>query len=246
MTAGQVGTLYDTYYQLNDLKPEYSNGMHLTWDYEPNNKTFVSFQLFRNDINNLIQVQQVAAYVTGAQVFSYLNVGRAFTQGVEIESKYKLTQNIMLSGGYQFLLTGDKDQIEQIKAGKVYTKDANGYSRLLTMNDYVGLPNNSKHRVQFKCNYNSQSGLFANIRFIYRSRWAVNNTNGNEVFDNGDEFAKGYLSVNSAIGKDYKNGFSIQLGSDNMGNYIDAVNLPNLPGRTYYAIIKYQLINKNK
>jgi outer membrane receptor for ferrienterochelin and colicins len=246
MTAGQVGTLYDTYYQLNDLKPEYSNGMHLTWDYEPNNKTFVSFQLFRNDINNLIQVQQVAAYVTGAQVFSYLNVGRAFTQGVEIESKYKLTQNIMLSGGYQFLLTGDKDQIEQIKAGKVYTKDANGYSRLLTMNDYVGLPNNSKHRVQFKCNYNSQNGLFANIRFIYRSRWAVNNTNGNEVFDNGDEFAKGYLSVNSAIGKDYKNGFSIQLGSDNMGNYIDAVNLPNLPGRTYYAIIKYQLINKNK
>lgn len=244
MNAGQVGTLYNTYYQLNTLKPEYSNGIHFSWDYESSNKTFLSIQLFRNDINNLIQVQQVAAYVTGAQIFSYLNVGRAFTQGIEVESKYQLNQNIMLSGGYQFLLSGDKDQIAQIKAGKVYTRDANGYSRLLTLSDYVGLSNISKHRAQFKCNYHDQNGFFANIRFIYRSKWAVNNTNGNEVFDNGDEFAKGYISVSSAIGKEYKNGFSIQLGTDNVGNYVDAVNLPNLPGRTFYGILKYQLLNK--
>jgi outer membrane receptor for ferrienterochelin and colicins len=108
----------------------------------------------------------------------------------------------------------------------------------------VGLSNISKHRAQFKCNYHDQNGFFANIRFIYRSKWAVNNTNGNEVFDNGDEFAKGYISVSSAIGKEYKNGFSIQLGTDNVGNYVDAVNLPNLPGRTFYGILKYQLLNK--
>ena len=84
-SLGQIGALYDNYYQLKALKPEYSTGMHFSWDYEPTDKSFLSVQLFRNDINNLIQVQQVGAYITGAQIFSYLNIGRAFTQGIELE-----------------------------------------------------------------------------------------------------------------------------------------------------------------
>jgi len=241
---GQIGTLYDSYYQLKALKPEYSTGMHLSWDYEPNINSYFSFQIFRNDISNLIQVQQVGAYVTGAQIFSYLNIGRAFTQGIELEAKQKISKRIIISGGYQYLETGDKDQIAQIKAGKVYTRDANGYSKILNLSDYVGLPNNSKHKAQFKINYNDNNGLFANIRLLYRSNWAVNNTNGNEVFDKGDEFASGYLSLHSSIGKEYKNGCSLQIGCDNISNYIDGSNLPNLPGRTFFGTIKYQIFKK--
>jgi outer membrane receptor protein involved in Fe transport len=76
----------------------------------------------------------------------------------------------------------------------------------------------------------------------------VNNNNGNEVFDNGDVFADGYVAVNSAAGKAFKNGLGIQVGIDNISNYIDATNLPNLPGRTFYTSIKYQLqkIKNNK
>jgi outer membrane receptor for ferrienterochelin and colicins len=241
---GQIGALYDNYYQLKSLKPEYSTGVHLSWDYEPTKHTFLSVQLFRNDINNLIQVQQVGTYVTGAQLFSYLNIGRAFTQGVEVEFKQKITPHFIVSGDYQYLQTGDKDQIDQIKAGRVYTRDANGYSRLLTLSDYVGLPNNSKHRAQLKLNYTNDKGVFANFRVIYRDRWAVNNTNGNEVFDNGDEFAKGYFSLHSSLGKYWSNGLSMQVGCDNIGNYVDASNLPNLPGRTFYTTIKYQILKK--
>ncbi len=243
-TMGQIGALYDNYYQLKALKPEYSTGMHLSWDYEPTVNSLLSVQVFRNDISNLIQVQQVGAYITGAQIFSYLNIGRAFTQGVEIEAKQKIAKNLIVSGGYQYLETGDKDQIAHIKAGTVYTRDANGYSRLLTLSDYVGLPNNSKHKAQLKLSYYKTNGFFANVRALYRSQWAVNNTNGNEVYDNGDEFAKGYVSVSSSVGKDYKNGFSVQVGCDNISNYIDASNLPNLPGRTYFATIKYQISKK--
>ena len=241
---GQIGVLYDSYYQLKSLKPEYSTGVHLSWDYEPNPNSYFSFQVFRNDINNLIQVQQVGAYITGAQIFSYLNIGRAFTQGIELEVKQKIATHLVINGGYQYLETGDKDQIEQIKAGKVYTRDMNGYSKNLNLSDYVGLPNNSKHRTQIKINYNTNNGFFANLRGIYRSSWAVTNTNGNEVFDKGDEFAKGYISLHSSIGKDYKNGLSVQVGCDNMSNYIDAANLPNLPGRTFFGTIKYQLFKK--
>ena len=152
-----------------------------------------------------------------------------------------------MSGGYQFILTGDKDQIDQIKAGTVYTRDASGMSSRLTLSDYVGLPNISKHKAQFKINYVTANGFFANCRMVYRSKWAVNNTNGNEVYDSGDSFAAGYISLHASVGKDYANGLSLQLGCDNMTNYIDAVNLSNLPGRTAYISLKYQIIkNKNK
>jgi outer membrane receptor for ferrienterochelin and colicins len=241
---GQIGILFDNFYQLKTLQPEYSTGVHFAWDYEPTAKTYLSFQLYRNDIRNLIEVQQVGAYKTGAQIYSYLNIGNAFTTGFELEAKQQLSKNIFISGGYQYLETGDKDQITQIKAGKVYTRDAAGYSRLLKLSEYVGLPNNSKHKAQIKINYYNANGIFANARVLYRSKWAVTNTNGNEVFDNGDSFAAAYFSFHVAVGKEYKNGISIQAGCDNIGNYVDALNLPNLPGRTYFATLKYQIINK--
>lgn len=243
-SLGQIGSLYDNFYQLKVLKPEYSTGMHFSWDYEPSQNTYLSVQLFRNDISNLIQVQQVGSYISGAQIFSYLNIGRAFTQGVEVEVKQKIAKHIILSGGYQYLETGDKDQIAQIKAGHVYTRDANGYSKLLSLNDYVGLPNNSKHKAQLKINYYNSIGCFANFRMLYRGKWAVNNTNGNEVYDIGDDFAKGYISLHASVGKDWANGFSLQLGCDNITNYIDAGNLPNLSGRTFFGTIKYQISKK--
>ena len=241
---GQIGVLYSNYYQLTALQPEYSTGVHFSWDIEPTNKTFLSAQFFRNDISNLIEVQQVGAYKNGAQIFSYLNIGRAFTTGVELEGKQQVTNNITISGGYQYLETGDKDQIKNIKAGTVYTRDVNGYSRKLKLSEYVGLPNNSKHKAQLKLNYYQSNGLFANIRALYRSKWAVNNNNGNQVFDDGDTFANGYISLHTSVGKDFKNGYSVQTGCDNITNYVDALNLPNLSGRTFFLTIKYQILNK--
>ncbi|MEI7587918.1 MAG: TonB-dependent receptor [Chitinophagia bacterium] len=243
---GQIGALFSNFYSLKSLQPESSTGMHLSWDWQPNQKTFISVQAFRNDIKNLIQVEQVGAYISGAQIFSYLNIGRAFTQGVELETKYQFNSQWSWIGGYQFILTGDKDQIAQIKAGTVYTRDATGMSSRLGISDYVGLPNISKHKAQIKLNYVNANGFFANVRLVYRSKWAVTNTNGNEVYDNGDSFAAGYVSMHASIGKEYANGISLQVGSDNMTNYVDAVNLANLPGRSSYFSIKYQIIHKKK
>ena len=189
-------------------------------------------------------MQQVGAYVSGAQIYSYLNIGRAFTTGFELEAKYQIVKGLLVSGGYQYLKTGDKAQIAEIKTGTVFSRDANGYSQRLLLKNYVGLPNNSKHKIQLKINYYSTNGFFANVRALYRRKWAVNNTNGNSVFDEGDDFAKGYVSLHSSIGKDYKNGFGIQVGADNITNYVDMINLPNLPGTTFFATIKYQILNK--
>ena len=242
---GQIGSLYNNYYLLKALQPESSTGMHLSWEWTPTSKTFISTQLFRNDITNLIEVQQVGTYISGAQIFSYLNIGKAFTQGAELEFKQSLSNKLVLSGGYQYLITGDKDQIAQIKAGTVYTRNASNISARLTMSDYVGLPNVSKHKAQLKLNYTNSHGFFANARIMYRSKWAVNNTNGNEVYDSGDDFANSYYSLHSSMGKEYKNGMAVQVGVDNINNYIDAIHLPNLAGRTYFINLKYQIKYKH-
>lgn len=241
---GQIGNLYSNYFQLKKLEPEYATGIHFSAEWEPNYNNELQIQFFRNDINNLIDVQQVGNYASGSQIYSYLNIKNAFTTGFEIEAKQKYTTNWSSSIGYQFLITGDKDQIAKIKSGTVYTKNADGTSRLLLLSDYVGLPNTSKHRIQAKLNYDNNKGFFANLRCIYRSKWAVTNNNGNEVFDNGDLFGKGYFTLNYSMGKQFKNGITLQAGSDNINNYIDGLNLPNLAGRTFYMIFKYTINKK--
>ncbi|MEY2646443.1 MAG: hypothetical protein RL158_419 [Bacteroidota bacterium] len=241
---GQIGNLFSNYYQLKKLEPEYATGIHFSAEWEPNQNNEIQFQLFRNDINNLIDVQQVGNYISGSQIYSYLNIKNAFTQGFEIEAKQKYRNGFTSSFGYQFLLTGDKDQIASINNGTVYTKNPNGTSRLLRLSDYVGLPNTSKHRFQAKINYENRKGFYANIRAIYRSKWAVANTNGNEVYDNGDQFGSGYITLNYSMGKPLKKGFAVQAGVDNINNYMDGLNLPNLAGRTFYMTLKYSTQHK--
>lgn len=239
MDLGQIGNLFNNYYQLKKLEPEYATGIHLSAEWEPNSNNEIQVQFFRNDINNLIDVQQVGNYISGSQIYSYLNIKNAFTTGFEIETKQKFAKGWTSAIGYQFLITGDKDQIASIKSGTVYTKNDNGTSRLLKLSDYVGLPNTSKHRLQAKLNYENTKGFFANIRAIYRSKWAVANTNGNEVFDEGDQFGTGYITLNYSMGKPLKKGWAVQAGIDNINNYIDGLNLPNLAGRNFYMTLKY-------
>ena len=241
---GQIRNLFSNYYQLKKLEPEYATGIHFSAEWEPNQNNEIQFQIFRNDINNLIDVQQVGNYISGSQIYSYLNIKNAFTQGFEIEAKQKYSNGFTSSFGYQFLLTGDKDQIASINNGTVYTKNPNGTSRLLRLSDYVGLPNTSKHRFQVKINYENTKGFYANIRAIYRSKWAVANTNGNEVYDNGDQFGSGYITLNLSMGKPLKKGFAVQAGIDNINNYMDGLNLPNLAGRTFYMTLKYSTQHK--
>ncbi len=241
---GQIGNLFSNYYQLKKLEPEYATGIHFSAEWEPNQNNAIQFQLFRNDINNLIDVQQVGNYVSGSQIYSYLNIKNAFTTGFEIETKQKFNNRWSSSAGYQFLITGDKDQIANIKSGIVYTKNTNGTSRLLNLSDYVGLPNTSKHRFQAKINYENTKGFYTNLRAIYRSKWAVANTNGNEVYDKGDQFGSGYITLNYSMGKPLKKGFAVQAGIDNINNYIDGLNLPNLAGRAFYLTLKYSTQQK--
>ncbi|WP_439505502.1 TonB-dependent receptor plug domain-containing protein [Sediminibacterium sp.] len=240
---GQISSLEPSFYQLSNLQPEFSTGLNLGISFQ-NEQWQITTNLFRNNIENLIDSRLVAYKTGGAQIFSYLNVKNAFTQGIETDIKFRHNQYWSFSAGYQFLLTGDQSEINAINDGKVFTRDQNGFSRRLNRSEYVGLPNRSKHMANLKMQYDHQS-YFANARAIYRSKWATLDTDGNGIFNTNDAFAQGFLQLNMATGKSFNNGLSIQTGIDNLLNYTDVINLPTLPGRIFYLTLSYNFLNKN-
>ena len=88
--------------------------------YDVNEKLNFDVNLFRNDIDNLIQVDIIAFRSNTAPVYSYFNVKEAYTQGAEINSSYRINNKFQLQGGYQFLMTADKADIERIKDGNCF------------------------------------------------------------------------------------------------------------------------------
>jgi outer membrane receptor for ferrienterochelin and colicins len=188
----------------------------------------------------LIDVRQVATKTNGGQIFSYINIKNAYTQGIETELSYRISKQLTTSAGYQLLLTADKDEINNIKAGTVFTKNDDGTSRLMRRSEYTGLANRSKHMANFKVNYENKKGWFANARFIYRSKWYVSDKDGNGVYNTNDTYAKGFLLVNVAAGKKINNRFSVQGGMDNCTNHTDMNYLPNMQGRMIYIGFRYE------
>jgi len=242
---GQIASIENDFYSLNNLQPELSTGTNIGGNYAINKKINLSINLFHNNIENLIDTRLVAYKTGGAQIFSYINVKNAFTKGIETNVDFKINTLLSISGGYQFLLSGDKDEIDRINKGKVFTRNANGFSRLMQRNEYLGLANRSKHMANLKFLYEKNS-WFTNLRFIYRSKWVITDTDGNGLFNTNDAFAKGFVQTNAAIGKTFKNKLSVQLGCNNLSNYEDPINMPNMAGRTYYTTLSYQFIkNKN-
>jgi outer membrane receptor for ferrienterochelin and colicins len=244
-SLGLIQSIEADFSKLGNLLPETSTGINFGGKYLPNQKINISYNLFRNDIENMIDTRIVAYHKSGAQIFSYLNINKAFTQGFDVNIDFQILKHFKLSTGYQHLETGDKNQIEQIEKGFVFTKDANSVARRMTKSEYIGLPNRSAHMGNLKLLYQKKS-FFINARAIYRSKWAVNDKDGNGLFNTNDEFANGFVQFNLSIGNEFKNGLSIQMGCDNISNYTDANNLPNLPGRIFYATLKYQLKQTNK
>lgn len=241
---GQIAEIKEDFYRLKELKPEFSTGINIGAAYKQSDKLSFALNLFRNDIEDLIDVRQVATRINGSQLFSYINVRNAYTQGGELTAEWQLLKSLRASAGYQLLFTADKEELKNVKAGKEYTRDANGYSRILSRSEYTGLPNRSRHMANLKLNYENNHHFFASARFLYRSQWAVANTDGNTVYNTNDEFAKGYVQVNISAGKELKNGIRINAGIDNVLNYQDVDYLPNLQGRMIYAGIQASLLKR--
>ena len=246
--AGLIKQYEEDFYKLQTLRPEYSNGFNAGFTVYPAKKVQWQLNVFRNDIKDLIEARLVATRQDNTQIFSYVNIQRAFTQGIETNVKYLVTSNITLNAGYQYLQTADKDELKKIKAGNFYyTRDADNHSVLLKKSDYLGLPNRSPHMGTLKLTYEApQQKWFANVRATYRSKWVVFDKDGNGIYNKQDEFADGFVQLNSSAGICFKKMFRVQVGADNILDHVDVNNLPNAPGRTFFVTLAYNFNKKTQ
>ena len=241
-SAGLIDQVLPSFSALADLKPETSTGVNLGFHYQPSEGLSIRTNLFRNDISNLILTDIIAYKAGGGQIFSYLNVSRVFTQGAETEASWRASPTLTLSGGYQYLVTADKDVLERISTGQVFKRDgATGLSSRLARSEYAGIPGRSKHMANLKLFWeSSDERWFSTVRFIYRSRWGTTDLDGNGLINRPDEFASGFLQTNLSAGRSFGKGFRVMAGIDNLFNHRDPLNLPGLPGINPYISLSFR------
>lgn len=219
------------------LSPEKSVGINIGGRYSLHNNTNFTLNIFRNDINNLIDRYNLPFTKTNGQaIYSYINVNNVFTQGFDVNINHQLGKKFSINAGYQYLEAKDKDVVKRIKDGNVVKRDPVTFvSSYVSSNDYGGLFNRSKHTANLQLFYNSIDKKWgANIRTNYRGRYGYSDINGDNILDDNREYVKGYVLLNAAISKSFKQGFELQAGAENILNHKDKDRLPNLPGITYF------------
>lgn len=236
---GQLDQLTPMSSLLDKLMPEVSGGLNAGIRAQLNKSTRATLNVFRNDLRNMIVTDVIAFKKNGGQIFSYFNLKSALTQGVEADIEKRITERFLLKAGYQFLYSADKEVLRSIRNGKVFQRDfASGNVTRMRVADYGGLPYRSTHNANIKLTYESASGSFVTLRGLYRSRWGVNDIDGNGVINRADEYAKGYLQVNTSAGFRLSR-WKIMAGIDNLLNYRDVLYLPGNPGRTAYVDFQF-------
>ena len=225
---------------LSVLKPEVSGGMNAGIVYTLNASSQFTANIFRNDLKNMIVTDIIGFKKNGGQIYSYFNLKRALTEGLELGAQQKIGQWMQINAGYQFLYTADKDVLQSIKKGEVFQRSlTNGQAYRMSLSDYGGLTNRSRHSANLKFSAENAKGYFSTIRFIYRSRWGTSDLDGNGLINRSDEYAKGYVQVNTSMGFPLKTHWKCMAGVDNLFNYKDIPFLPGNPGRTGYLDIQF-------
>ena len=183
-------------------------------------------------------------------IYSYHNINRIFTQGFDIDIKYFILKNLSLALGYQYLEAKDKDILDQISAGKIYKLDPNTYvTTLVSKSDYYGLSNRSRHTFNGKISWESDNkdwDIF--FRLLYRGKYGYSDVNGNNIIDDDREMIQGYWMANLTASKKIIYNLNVQIGVDNLFNYTNVLQMPNIAGRLFFININYSLnhlFNKN-
>ncbi|SFZ90460.1 outer membrane receptor for ferrienterochelin and colicins [Flaviramulus basaltis] len=226
----------------NELKPENSVSFNVGIDYNPITSIKLNFNAFRNNINDLIDTRVIANKTNGQNVFSYYNVHKVYTQGLELNTSWKPSNNLKISGGYQLLFAKEKEAEDAFKNGNVYARlTPSSSSFQLKKQDYFGLYNRSRHMGNLKVFYEfTKLDLDANIRGTYRSKYGLYDTNGNTYLDTYDDFVKRYTIWDLAINKTLFKNYTLGFGIDNVLNFRDTQNISNISGRIIYGKLNIQ------
>jgi outer membrane receptor for ferrienterochelin and colicins len=242
---------------MGSIMPESSFALNLGVSYRINQTLDLECNFFQNRLRGLIETIPVAVTTNQKTIYSYTNIRRALTEGLEAQAGWQVHPRIKISAGYQWLLAFDRDVLDQIKDGTVFGRDPRTLeSYRLRSRDYYGLPNRSRHHATLKFFYSDPaSGWDLSLRGIFRGRFGIMNTagnvsgvlipssdrNANSILDRYDHFVPGYLLVNASASKKISDKWTIQLIGENLFNHTEPVSIPTLVGRTLYLHLQFSI-----
>jgi len=228
---------------LGALKAEHSWAINTGFRWKPTDLVLVQVNAFRNALQNMIETAPIAQLVSGQNAFSYFNISRVITQGLDIDLNYKYNENLSFSAGYAFLDTRDLDVVAQIENDEIFKRNASNQTVRVTSADYGGLFNRSAHSGNFKVNYlENHTGINWALRVLYRGEFGFSDLNGNLILDDKAEFAPAWFNVNLTTTKSFTNGILLEAGINNLLNTTNLYQ-PNMPGRLLFVGVKIPLLN---
>jgi len=239
---GQISNLIISEEEFSgNLKPESSISFNLGFNINTYKNIIFDLNFFRNQIQNLIDYKIIATKLNGQSIFSYYNLNKVYTQGIEFNTAFSLLNDFKINFGYQYLEAKDNEAKNQIKKGEVFARlTPNSPAFQIKPKDYYGLYNRSRHNLNLKISYVTKNNFEVYFKSKYRSKYGISDTNGNNLLDDFDEFVDSNLLSDMSISKKYKN-YNLSFGVDNLFNYTDPLNIPNYPGRIIYSKLNIKL-----
>lgn len=228
------------YLNSKELVPEKSIGINVGFDYTHKQNTVFKANFFRNDITNLIEAFTIPFRTIDNQgFFSYMNVNKVFTTGLETNFSHRVNNSFSFFGGYQYLVAKDKEVLKNIRNKEMYRRDpVTNETTLVTKDEYKGLFNRSKHSGNISLRYSNQElNGSAFVTAKYRGRYGYNGgdfQNGNAILDDDREFIDGFTLLNATVTKKIGNKLEIQGGIENILNYTNKLQMPGLFGRSFF------------
>lgn len=243
--AGLVQQLWPVAEEVKALEAETSTSWNAGFSIRPYSRLELNVNGFYNSIRHLINTQQVGIKTNGTPIFSYLNISRAFTKGLEAGFSFHPFEGCTVTGGYQLLYAKDRSVIDSIRTRSPKYDTVRSYPvpRASTENDYFGLPNRSRHMLSLQAFYEyAPWGMGFSVRSHYRGRYGFLDTDNNGFMDPYDVYVKSYWLFYASIQKKLmKERLTVQLTMDNIGNYTDYL-MPAQAGRMFLAGLTWKWV----
>jgi outer membrane receptor for ferrienterochelin and colicins len=223
------------------LKSETSLNINIGIRYNLSDNLSFDFNFFNNKVNDLIEWKLVATGENNINIYSYFNVNQVETKGLEFNARYKKIDNWEIKFGYQLLYAYDTEVVKDI------AKDDSDYYALdtetltstkLNKDDYFGLFNRSRHMGNIKLNYHLNEKTDLNAMLTYRSKYALSDSNGNDILDTYDKFIDGYSLCDVGVTHHINLLQSYQIGIKNIFGFTNPEYISNITGRLYYMNFK--------
>lgn len=231
-----IMSTYKAYYGNTALKPQTSNYYSLNFEYIlPRFK--VSLTGYANYIRNMIALQTITTSYEDKlqlveQTMKYVNMAKAYTNGIDFTVDAELPYKIKISGGYSFL---------DAMAQRTDDEKADNYLK------YTYINGTSKHNANFRASW-------SNTWRRYKFGISINGRYQSKTYYTSDGDAKACqiwrLTTSHRLVNKKQWSLDSDLGIDNIFDYVDQTpfgrNRSNTsPGRTAFASVSITFKSNN-